>query len=253
MDLKKVKVFITTVLLCILVTIPVHAFSAGLSDDRSNELRNNINDIINSGEFNNLKKSSGVGEKLKESVEYVKNAIWDFLKKLLPDFNLGGIPGAKNNSLFSNIGNFESVFIIIVLVLVIIALAVFWFKRYLKRSKVKLEKDDEDLLVSMLKNSDKIENKALMLYNSGDYREAIRYLYLSLLLKLNENNHIRISKSKTNRQYLNELRTNNISIYDNTLEFTNAFNYYWYGQKDPLKEEFDNWYITYNKIARGEI
>lgn len=43
-------------------------------------------------------------------------------------------------------------------------------------------------------------------YEQGDYSQAIIYLYSYMLMRLDQGRLIRLSKGKTNRQYLNELR-----------------------------------------------
>ena len=67
----------------------------------------------------------------------------------------------------------------------------------------------------------------------GEYRVAIRYMYLKLLKELSDNNLINWKTEKTNRDYINELRATN---YGNKFrEVTLLFDYAWYGET-PVNE-----------------
>lgn len=50
-------------------------------------------------------------------------------------------------------------------------------------------------------------SEARALYEQGRYAEAIVYLYSYELVQLDRHQHIQLSKGKTNRQYLREIRT----------------------------------------------
>ncbi len=54
-------------------------------------------------------------------------------------------------------------------------------------------------------NADLLE-QARRHYQDGDFNEAVVYLYSYMLLHLDKNRCIRLSKGKTNRQYLSELK-----------------------------------------------
>ena len=74
-------------------------------------------------------------------------------------------------------------------------------------------------------NFDEKINRAVQ---QGNFREAVRLRFLKILKLLTDNNHIRWSIEKTNRDYLNELTNNKLHA-----EFKNTaliFDYIWYGE-----------------------
>ncbi|HEX7903398.1 MAG TPA: hypothetical protein VF487_05935 [Chitinophagaceae bacterium] len=80
---------------------------------------------------------------------------------------------------------------------------------------------------------------------SGNYRFAIRLLFLRLLKDLSERNIIAYKQDKTNFDYLVQLRTT--GYYDNFFRLTRNYEYAWYGKFDvsddayrTIKKDFEN-------------
>ena len=63
----------------------------------------------------------------------------------------------------------------------------------------------EELPVRVRRSASDLMNAAHEQYLAGNYSEAIIYLYSHLLLQLDRRNLIRLTKGKTNRQYLREV------------------------------------------------
>jgi uncharacterized protein DUF4129 len=63
---------------------------------------------------------------------------------------------------------------------------------------------------------------------SGDYRTAMRYLYLSALLWLDERDMLRYDRALTNREYLDRLR-DNPTLRDRLKPVVETFDQVWYG------------------------
>lgn len=72
---------------------------------------------------------------------------------------------------------------------------------------------------------------------SGDYRTAVRYLYLSSLLWLDERKLLRYDRSLTNREYLAEVR-NNPALHAQLAPVVNTFDQVWYGHGELAEEDF---------------
>lgn len=64
----------------------------------------------------------------------------------------------------------------------------------------------ENLPFPVQRSKTDLLGEARRLYQTGNYQEAIIYLFSYQLVKLDENHLIRLAKGKTNRQYLGELR-----------------------------------------------
>lgn len=62
--------------------------------------------------------------------------------------------------------------------------------------------DDEHMAGDELLTAESALQKAKQISKGGDYRTAVRYLYLSSLLTLDERGLLRFDRSKTNREYL---------------------------------------------------
>lgn len=73
--------------------------------------------------------------------------------------------------------------------------------------------------------------------NSGDYRLAVRLLFLQLLRNLSDRNIIQYKSDSTNMDYLLQLRTTN--LYSGFAWLARNYEYSWYGHFDIDKEKFD--------------
>lgn len=211
------------------------------------EIRRKIENILSSREFSRSEDGRSI---LDVIADYVRQVFTWFKERMealqLPDENLnipqaGMSPGAV--LLLKVIG--------IILLAAVIFILLFFVFRNLRFSKRVKEREDA-LLISELKDVNAVEEKALHFYRQGDYRQGLRYLYISLILKLNAWDVIKIDKSKTNRQYMNEVKYSGYSRYDEILGFTHAFNLYWYGKKHIDSGVFDLWYDRYSSLVKGE-
>jgi hypothetical protein len=81
-------------------------------------------------------------------------------------------------------------------------------------------------------------SEARRFYNEGNYGEAIIYLFSYQLIQLDKNQWIRLSKGKTNRQYLREVRGKQDlrGLVHTTMV---AFEDFFFGQHPIDKSRFD--------------
>jgi hypothetical protein len=92
-----------------------------------------------------------------------------------------------------------------------------------------------------LLTADTAFKKAQGLADAGDYRTAVRYLYLSSLLMLDERGLLRYDRSQTNREYLRSV-AHLPQLAALLREVIEVFDRVWYGYY-PLDE------ITYAEYA----
>ena len=82
-------------------------------------------------------------------------------------------------------------------------------------------------------------------YYAGDTRLAMRYLFLKMLQKLDQKNHIKFAADKTNAVYAREMSDN---FRNDFASLAMYFEYIWYGKFDITKEVFDKIETQYNQF-----
>jgi uncharacterized membrane protein len=211
--------------------------------DRQKKVTDTLEKILSSKEFKEPKNEMSILERVGDMIR----DIIEWLLDLLPDIN----PGSSGNFNAPNMS--PSIFALkifaVVLIIAFVLLLVFFIFRNLHLSKSIKQKEDAELL-SVLKDSESVEQSAVEFYTKGDIRQAIRFLYMALLLRLNESNVVRIDKSKTNKQYLREALENQYPFYSEMQEFTHDFNRYWYGKSSVDRTKFEYWHSIYTSRFR---
>ena len=99
-------------------------------------------------------------------------------------------------------------------------------------SDIQVTTEDTSDPDSMLRNAIK----------NGNYRLAVRYLYLQALRRLSEKRFIEINSNKTNYEYVNEVRKHKFA--NEFASLTLQYEYVWYGEY-PLDEKL------FNQIEEG--
>jgi hypothetical protein len=87
------------------------------------------------------------------------------------------------------------------------------------------------------------------LARQGEYRKAIRRAYIALLCDLDQRGKLRLGRSKTNRDYLDAMRSERL-IYPTFSVMTLAFERAWYGQERATEEEFRNFVTLYQEAVK---
>ena len=82
--------------------------------------------------------------------------------------------------------------------------------------------------------------KAQALSRGGDYRSAVRYLYLSSLLLLDERGLLRYDRTKTNREYLRSI-SRSPGLAKPLGEVIEVFDDVWYGYHSLEEETFKHY------------
>lgn len=100
-------------------------------------------------------------------------------------------------------------------------------------SKVSSAPDEEDVL-SLQHNFDELVEQAC---RQGDYRIAVRYLFLRTLQQLRDKEHISYEPDKTNSRYVYELPVNWRNDFSRLIF---QYEYVWYGYFDISKEQYEN-------------
>lgn len=123
----------------------------------------------------------------------------------------------------------------------LVAYALFYLSRNLSRSLVRDaelgggENESEGLLTSK-----GALQRAQNLSMHGDYRNAIRYLYLSSLLVLDEQGLLRYDRSRTNREYLRSVASRP-ELAAPLHDVIDVFDRVWYGFEDVDEETYKSY------------
>ena len=86
---------------------------------------------------------------------------------------------------------------------------------------------------------------------AGDFRTAVRKLYVSLLYELSERNLIELEDSATNHEYLN--KASRLSGLAGPMRYlTDRFDYVWYGMFPSSEDDFAAYLVHYEEaMARA--
>ena len=82
--------------------------------------------------------------------------------------------------------------------------------------------------------------------NEKNYRSAIRYHFLFSLKKMADKNLINWNPEKTNRDYLKELKNENLR--EDFRRIIYIYDYIWYGEFDAQDSDYQNYKSYFNKF-----
>lgn len=82
-----------------------------------------------------------------------------------------------------------------------------------------------------------LDERILHEVNNGNYRQAVRYMYLKTLKLLSEYNFITLHAKSTNQDYVRQM--NNHRGLLQFRQLTRIYEYVWYGEFDPSASQFE--------------
>ncbi|MBN1254253.1 MAG: DUF4129 domain-containing protein [Deltaproteobacteria bacterium] len=101
-----------------------------------------------------------------------------------------------------------------------------------------------------LGNSQELQEEAGRYAKEGNYRYAVRYLYIALLVYLDEKGKIEYNPTQTNSEYLRRASEYS-SLYGLLKILTSAFERYWYGLVWPNAEEYHQFLNEFQKARES--
>jgi hypothetical protein len=131
---------------------------------------------------------------LETFLQRLRDSLWKFLLRLLPDRLAVGLSGDLLNTILTGL-------VLLTLILVLLFTSRNLLADLVSEGQVTPEvgAGDEALTANLALK------RAQTLSGAGDYRAAARYLYLSSLLLLEERRLLRYDRSRTNHEYLRSL------------------------------------------------
>lgn len=129
----------------------------------------------------------------------------------------------------------DTVTLFILASIILIVILAFVFRTVLNDFVKDAQVNGEENEVNEPLTSEVAFQKAQNLSQGGDYRSAVRYLYLSSLLLMDERGVLRYDRSRTNREYLRSV-ANNPELSEPLGDVIEVFDNVWYGYH-PVEEE----------------
>jgi hypothetical protein len=82
---------------------------------------------------------------------------------------------------------------------------------------------------------------------AGEYTEAIRFLFLSLVYRFDESGRVLFPRAYTNREYLS-LFEGRVPMRSQLQVFVDALDEYWYGQRAVAQEQYERCRLLYEQM-----
>lgn len=145
---------------------------------------------------------------------------------------------------------FSSIFGIIFWIVAIGLFAYLVYRLFLSNSSF-FSRNRKNISADIQITAENTNDPDVMLRNAirnGNYRLAVRYLYLQALLRLSERKFIEINASKTNYEYVNEVRKHKFA--NEFASLTLQYEYVWYGEypvDQRLFEQIQAGFIQFHK------
>lgn len=203
-----------------------------LIDTSKKEFNTTVNKVLEDPQYSYLKvENSSFVEKL---IKKISEAIGDLFEKRFSNFSVN--KGAVN-AISTGILILIAVFIVFIVIKLIRS-----FERNKRIKNILGEEIDENTTPFTLKE------KAAEAVGIGDFRQAIRYDYIALLLLMHEKGLIYIEETMTNEEIYNYLRIRKFILLEDMRTCINLFNLVWYGHKKDNQEMYERWTRSYSKL-----
>ena len=208
-----------------------------MNPNHSNEVKKQIESILSGKEYqayNNQHENF-----LLQWLEKIVTWLVDFLRNLLPG------TGVSENTF-----RWISYALILLFFIVLFILLVVFIRRFLRRKEVKTTPFGTHKEFSM---SAKEHVKTAEKYaGNGDYRQGIRYLFLALLLYLNEKEWLKARPWKTNGEYYDELMEVSPPFAERFHVLSGIFDESFYGGRPTNRENYNHFYQQVKEWMGGE-
>ena len=147
---------------------------------------------------------------------------------------------------------FSSIFGVIFWIAAIALFAYLVYRLFLSNSSIfsrNRKNISSDITVVEEENSNDQEAVLRNAIKNGNYRLAIRYLYLQALLRLSEKKFIEINANKTNYEYVNEIRKHKFA--NEFAALTLQYEYVWYGEYPVDERLFEQIHKGFNQFNKN--
>jgi hypothetical protein len=206
------------------------------------QAKGRLDDILKRPEF-------ATGERGSNALARLLQDIAKWLEKLLPKRNIS--TGRVN--FVSAIAQIVILLIAAVVIGYVVKVVLGWFLGRSKSPKRKKVKEARIVLGERLEpdaTSKDLLADAEALARQGDLRAAIRKAYIALLVELGDRKLISLAQHKTNRDYLNSLRSLP-QVHSRMRNLTESFERHWYGFATATPNDWQDFRAGYLATLEG--
>ena len=228
----------------------LHALEARVADRQSpgelveskEQAKSRLENILKRPEYANGERGSNALARLLQDI-----ANW--IEKLLPKRNIG----ASRVNFISVIARIVVLAIAGLVIGYVLKIVLSWFLGRAEKPKRKKSKEPRIVLGERLEpdaTATDLLAEAEALARQGDLRAAIRKAYIALLVELGERKLISLAHHKTNRDYLNSLRSLP-QVHSRMRGLTESFERHWYGFVTATPDDWQDFRSGYVATLEG--
>ncbi|MBP2642550.1 MAG: hypothetical protein H6Q67_437 [Firmicutes bacterium] len=187
-------------------------------------------------------------EHILQTDEFSQNHLLEQIRDFIRHLFAGTDPGRVREGTTGAGFVFEGLLVlggIILIVYLIRTVAPFWNTMV---KNVECEKSVEQVLTRS--TSAEILIRAEKEASQGEYRRALRDLYLAVLMELDHRGLIRYQAAKTNSEYLREISKKAANLKEPFRSMVNLFEYKWYGLEKCSSEDFQKGRELYTALLK---
>lgn len=190
-------------------------------------------------------KSKYKGDDFNYETQKPKESLWDVIKRKIAQLFFKNIDPNKASNYTINLLRFVGILIIAIILFVLIRYLMskdgnFLFAK--KNRTINITSQDIEENIHEINFPESIRK----FENEKNYRSAIRYHFLFSLKKMADKNLINWNLEKTNRDYLKELKNENMR--EDFRRIIYIYDYIWYGEFDAQDSDYQNYKSYFNKF-----
>jgi Domain of unknown function (DUF4129) len=216
--------------------------SPGRLAESKEQAKSRLDDILRRPEF-------ATGERGSNALARLLRDFLDWLSKFFPKQNMG----AGRTNFISVIAQIAVLVIAALVIGYVLKIVLTWAFGRTKVKKRKNKKEPRIILGERLEpdaTATDLLADAEALARQGDLRAAIRKAYIALLVELGDRKLISLAQHKTNRDYLNSLRSLP-QVHSRMRDLTDSFERHWYGFVTATPNDWHDFRAGYLATLQG--
>lgn len=218
-----------------------------LNEANEQKIRKTVEEILKRKEFQQTGDKNPIADMIKQIWESILEWIQGLFKDRRPQRQFRYNPEQFNQNVETIL---KIVLVVLAAILLFVLIRLVIRRIYLpgKARKTKIPKAHE-----YLENPDLAMDRMNSLIEQGLYTEALRFLFVAVLLEFHQQKILKVEKWKTNRIYLREITNNSPRLASPMKELSAVFNACCYGNRTIDAECMNTWLEFYrNEKGKDE-